>query len=130
MMDKNGHEYALLLALKWIAMEDKSGNPVMARKHAKAIIKENKFLKAKNEDLKIQLKQDTKPAKPGLPPCPFCGSTNLYTTSMPRFPGLPRSWDGSMSYTVACGGCAAHGGWEKSLSSARRTWAMRAGEKP
>jgi hypothetical protein len=84
------------------------------------------FLIAENADLKTQQKPGSEPAEPGLLPCPFCGHDKLYTTSMPRFPGLPREWPGGMAYTVACGACAAQGGWEKSIGSARRTWNMRA----
>jgi hypothetical protein len=114
---------------QWSSLADSRGNAV---KHIKALIKENKhlvkrnkFLEAENADLKTQQHPNSEPAKPGLLPCPFCGFDNLYATSMPRFPGLPQNLPGGMSYTIACGGCAAQGGWEKSLSSARRTWNMR-----
>lgn len=117
-MTKETHGAALkriLAAQGWEIYSDERGQ---AMGHLDALI-------AEINDLKVQLKPDTQPAEHGLPPCPFCGCAKLYTTAMPRFPGLPQEWAGSTAYAVACTGCAATGGWEKSVSSARRTWSMR-----
>lgn len=126
-MKKENHGKALLdWYLGLLAYENFTSHDIdRAKAHVTALVKENKLLKAENKDLKTQLKPDTELAESDLPSCPFCGCDKLYMTSMPRFPGLPRKWSGGMAYSVACGGCAAQGGWEKSASGARRDWAMR-----
>jgi hypothetical protein len=106
----------ILAAQGWEIYSDERG---LAMGHLDALI-------AENSDLRVQCNPNTKPAEPGLPPCPFCDCTNLYTTSMPRFPGLPQEWDGGVAYAIACGACAATGGWGKSIGGARHTWNMRA----
>ena len=125
-MTNKDYKNAYLQALKWIDEIDNGGNPIIEMDPVKLLIAELDRLYAENEDLHVQLKPNSELAEPGLLPCPFCGCSRLYVTSIPRFPGLPREWPGGMAYTITCASCAAEGGWEKSSSSARRTWNMRA----